>query len=71
MINKGLSGLNTTGSGSITQGTPSVNLQMTNTIDDSKMDTAPHPMSSFMASGSPYLHQVCTFFSVKMVFLMC
>lgn len=57
-ITQGLSGLNTTGSGSITQGTPSVNLQMTNTIDDSKMDTAPHPMSSFMTSGSPYLHQV-------------
>lgn len=57
-ITQGLSGLNTTGSGSITQGTPSVNLQMGPPIDDNKMDTSPLPMSSYIPTGQPFLHQV-------------
>ncbi|CAG9770009.1 unnamed protein product [Ceutorhynchus assimilis] len=59
-ITQGLSGLNTAGSGSITQGTPSVNLQNMGSpiMDDNKMDTSPLPMSSYMTTGQPFLHQV-------------
>ncbi|XP_066261864.1 uncharacterized protein [Euwallacea similis] len=54
-ITQGLSGLNTTGSGSITQGTPSVSLQMGSSMDDSKMDTTPHAMSSYISAGPPFM----------------
>ncbi|XP_050301981.1 uncharacterized protein LOC126740116 isoform X2 [Anthonomus grandis grandis] len=55
-ITQGLSGLNTAGSGSIIQGTPSVNLQMGAPMDDGKMDT--HSIPSYMTSSQPFIHQV-------------
>ncbi|KAL1502082.1 hypothetical protein ABEB36_007280 [Hypothenemus hampei] len=59
-ITQGLSGLNTTGSGSITQGTPSVNLQMNNPNEDAKMDTTTSSlqMSSPYTGQPTFLHQV-------------
>ncbi|XP_060532672.1 serine/threonine-protein kinase SIK3 isoform X2 [Cylas formicarius] len=50
-ITQGLSGLNTAG-GSITQGTPSVSLQLGSVVHDDKMDTGP------ISLGSYHLHQV-------------
>ncbi|KAF7266508.1 hypothetical protein GWI33_020189 [Rhynchophorus ferrugineus] len=56
-ITQGISGLNTTGGGSITQGTPSVNLQMGVQLDD-KMDTTPLSMSTYIPGSQSFLHQV-------------
>ncbi|XP_030755254.1 serine/threonine-protein kinase SIK3-like isoform X1 [Sitophilus oryzae] len=54
-ITQGISGLNTTGGGSITQGTP---LQMGVQLDDNKMDTSPLSMPQYISGGQPFLHQV-------------
>ncbi|KAK4878193.1 hypothetical protein RN001_010699 [Aquatica leii] len=64
-ITQGISGLNTTGAGSITQGTPSTNLQLElrnqqQMQDDSKMDITSYPQQfppNYLANQTNYLHQ--------------
>ncbi|KAK5638408.1 hypothetical protein RI129_012703 [Pyrocoelia pectoralis] len=60
-ITQGISGLNTTGTGSITQGTPSTSLQLElrnqqQMQDDAKMDISSY-QQNYLPNQSNYLHQ--------------